>query len=193
MPKLSACWYACLRVFVSIGTLDPQPAAHHTPLQPPAGILVVKCDNRGSARRGLRFEAPLRHAFGTVEVRDQEDAVNLLVRDQAAESVSSRVESRACHLSSRCLPCRVCSFFLLFFFVPIHPSNHPNQTHRCRRVWRRADTWGCTGGVTAASWRACACARPPRPFAWASPARPSLAGTATTPTTRSGAYLAYDD
>ena len=43
------------------------------------GMMVVKCDNRGSARRGLMFEAPLRRAFGEVEVKDQEDVVQLLV------------------------------------------------------------------------------------------------------------------
>ncbi len=36
-----------------------------------AGFLVLKLDNRGSARRGLRFEGALHHAMGTVEVEDQ--------------------------------------------------------------------------------------------------------------------------
>lgn len=87
---------------------------------------MVKCDNRGSARRGLRFEAPLRHAFGTVEVRDQEDAVNLLVRD-SAESSHVRVESRAC-------PCVVipmlavpCQRELSSSSPSIQPTNRPTK------------------------------------------------------------------
>ncbi len=35
------------------------------------GFLVVKVDNRGSNRRGLVFEAPIRRAMGSVEVDDQ--------------------------------------------------------------------------------------------------------------------------
>lgn len=35
------------------------------------GILVLKVDNRGSARRGLAFEGALKHRMGTVEVDDQ--------------------------------------------------------------------------------------------------------------------------
>ncbi len=43
------------------------------------GVAVVKVDNRGSARRGLAFEAPIRHHTGPVEVADQVDAVAHLV------------------------------------------------------------------------------------------------------------------
>ena len=32
------------------------------------GFLVIKCDNRGSARRGLAFEGALRLDMGNVEV-----------------------------------------------------------------------------------------------------------------------------
>lgn len=35
------------------------------------GFLVVKCDSRGSSRRGLGFEAPIKRAMGTVELEDQ--------------------------------------------------------------------------------------------------------------------------
>lgn len=35
------------------------------------GYLVLVVDNRGSARRGLEFEAPLRHRMGSIEVEDQ--------------------------------------------------------------------------------------------------------------------------
>ena len=70
--------YQCARVDAMVWMINTLPTPPKP--QPTPGILVVKCDNRGSARRGLRFEAPLRQAFGTVEVRDQEDAVKLLVR-----------------------------------------------------------------------------------------------------------------
>ncbi len=39
------------------------------------GYAVLKCDNRGSFRRGLAFEGELKHCMGTVEVRDQVAAV----------------------------------------------------------------------------------------------------------------------
>lgn len=44
------------------------------------GLAVVKCDNRGSARRGLLFEGAVRWNFGDLEVQDQADAVAFLVR-----------------------------------------------------------------------------------------------------------------
>ncbi|MCB8946428.1 MAG: DPP IV N-terminal domain-containing protein [Ardenticatenaceae bacterium] len=43
------------------------------------GFLVFKLDNQGSARRGLAFEAPLKHNMGDVEVADQVDGVRWLV------------------------------------------------------------------------------------------------------------------
>ena len=39
------------------------------------GFAVMRVDNRGSARRGLDFEAPLKDRLGTVEVADQVDGV----------------------------------------------------------------------------------------------------------------------
>lgn len=42
------------------------------------GFVVLKVDNRGSARRGLAFEAPIHLAMGSVEVRDQVDGVRWL-------------------------------------------------------------------------------------------------------------------
>jgi dipeptidyl-peptidase-4 len=42
------------------------------------GFAVLKVDNRGSARRGLAFEAAIRGNFGDVEVRDQVDGVGWL-------------------------------------------------------------------------------------------------------------------
>jgi dipeptidyl-peptidase-4 len=49
------------------------------------GFLVFRLDNRGSARRGLAFEAPLRHHMGTVEVDDQVDGVRWLVEQGLAD------------------------------------------------------------------------------------------------------------
>lgn len=43
------------------------------------GFLVFKLDNQGSARRGLAFEAPIKHNMGAVEVADQVDGVRWLV------------------------------------------------------------------------------------------------------------------
>ena len=43
------------------------------------GFLVLKLDNQGSARRGLAFEAPLKHNMGDVEVADHVDGVRWLV------------------------------------------------------------------------------------------------------------------
>ena len=37
--------------------------------------MVIKCDNRGSSRRGTAFEGPLKLAMGSVEVDDQVAAV----------------------------------------------------------------------------------------------------------------------
>jgi dipeptidyl-peptidase-4 len=49
------------------------------------GFLVFLLDNRGSARRGLEFESALRHALGSVEVRDQVDGVRWLVNQGLAD------------------------------------------------------------------------------------------------------------
>lgn len=42
------------------------------------GFAVLVADNRGSARRGLGFEAPIHRNMGDIEVRDQVDAVRAL-------------------------------------------------------------------------------------------------------------------
>jgi dipeptidyl-peptidase 4 len=42
------------------------------------GFVVLKVDNRGSAHRGLAFEAAIAHAMGHVEVDDQLDGVRFL-------------------------------------------------------------------------------------------------------------------
>jgi len=43
------------------------------------GFLIVKCDNRGSSRRGISFESPIKHNMGSIEILDQEDAVSFAV------------------------------------------------------------------------------------------------------------------
>jgi len=42
------------------------------------GFVVLKVDNRGSARRGLAFEAPIARRFGRIEIRDQVEGVRWL-------------------------------------------------------------------------------------------------------------------
>ena len=42
------------------------------------GFVVLKVDNRGSARRGLAFEAPIARAMGQIELRDQVEGVRWL-------------------------------------------------------------------------------------------------------------------
>ncbi len=49
------------------------------------GYVVFLLDNRGSARRGLEFEAAIRHDLGNVEVRDQVDGVSWLVEQGLAD------------------------------------------------------------------------------------------------------------
>lgn len=42
------------------------------------GFVVIKCDNRGSSRRGLAFEGAMHRDMGNVEVQDQVAAVEYL-------------------------------------------------------------------------------------------------------------------
>jgi dipeptidyl-peptidase-4 len=49
------------------------------------GFLIFGLDNRGSARRGLRFEGALARHFGSVEVDDQVDGVRWLVAQGLAD------------------------------------------------------------------------------------------------------------
>ncbi len=46
------------------------------------GFLVLKVDNRGSANRGLAFEAFLNRCMGTVEVEDQAEAIHWLAANR---------------------------------------------------------------------------------------------------------------
>ena len=49
------------------------------------GYMVFELDNRGSARRGVAFEAPLKHNMGSIEVRDQIEGVKWLVAQGLAD------------------------------------------------------------------------------------------------------------
>ncbi|XP_002987827.2 uncharacterized protein LOC9651895 [Selaginella moellendorffii] len=49
------------------------------------GILVWKLDNRGSARRGLKFEGAIKYSMGHVDVEDQEAGVQWLIRQGLAK------------------------------------------------------------------------------------------------------------
>jgi dipeptidyl-peptidase 4 len=48
------------------------------------GYLVLKVDNRGSARRGLAFEGAIKHDMGNVEVQDQVDGVRWAIEQGLA-------------------------------------------------------------------------------------------------------------
>ncbi|KAJ6797163.1 Uncharacterized protein M6B38_110365 [Iris pallida] len=50
------------------------------------GILVWKLDNRGSARRGLRFEGALKHNFGRVDAEDQLAGAEWLIKQGLAKA-----------------------------------------------------------------------------------------------------------
>ena len=45
------------------------------------GYLVLKCDNRGSYRRGIEFEGAIKWDMGNIEVIDQVTAVNAFVKE----------------------------------------------------------------------------------------------------------------
>lgn len=72
-----------------------------------AGYLVLKVDNRGSARRGLAFEGALKHHMGGVEVRDQVDGVRWLVEQGLADAARVGIYgwSYGGYMALRCLAC----------------------------------------------------------------------------------------
>ena len=49
------------------------------------GVAVVKCDNRGSSRRGLEFEGSVKWNMGEEEVNDQVDLVKHLTSLKIAD------------------------------------------------------------------------------------------------------------
>lgn len=76
------------------------------------GFAVVKCDNRGSSRRGLEFEGAIKHQLGHYEVLDQVATVEYLVSKRIVDS--SRVGiygwSYGGYLAAMCL-CRAPTIF----------------------------------------------------------------------------------
>lgn len=69
------------------------------------GFLVVKCDNRGSNRRGLNFEAPLKFDMGSIEVEDQAAAVRWCTKQGLADPKRVAIYgwSYGGYLSAMCL------------------------------------------------------------------------------------------
>mmetsp|Transcript_23219 Transcript_23219/g.23601 ORF Transcript_23219/g.23601 Transcript_23219/m.23601 type:complete len:359 (-) Transcript_23219:201-1277(-) len=76
------------------------------------GFAVVKCDNRGSSRRGLSFEGTIKHRLGHWEVLDQVTAVRYLVQHNIADPRRVGVYgwSYGGYLSAMCL-CRAPDVF----------------------------------------------------------------------------------
>lgn len=69
------------------------------------GFLVVKCDNRGSNRRGLNFEGGLKFDMGNIEVEDQATAVRWCVQKGLADPKRVAIYgwSYGGYLSAMCL------------------------------------------------------------------------------------------
>lgn len=76
------------------------------------GFAVVKCDNRGSSRRGLAFEGAIRRRLGRLEVLDQVAAVRHLAQCGIADSTRIGVYgwSYGGYLAAMCL-CRAPDVF----------------------------------------------------------------------------------
>ena len=76
------------------------------------GFAVVKCDNRGSSRRGLGFEGAIRHRLGRLEVLDQVTTVRQLTLRGIADSTRVGIYgwSYGGYLAAMCL-CRAPDVF----------------------------------------------------------------------------------
>ena len=76
------------------------------------GFAVVKCDNRGSARRGLAFEGAIRKRLGRLEVLDQVTAVRHLAMQGAVDPTRVGIYgwSYGGYLAAMCL-CRAPDVF----------------------------------------------------------------------------------
>jgi len=76
------------------------------------GFAVVKCDNRGSSRRGLAFESAIRRKLGKVEVLDQITAVRYLAMQRIIDPLRVGIYgwSYGGYLSAMCL-CRAPDVF----------------------------------------------------------------------------------
>jgi len=69
------------------------------------GYVVFVLDNRGSAKRGLAFEAAIKHDLGNLEVQDQVDGVHWLVEHRIADPARIGVYggSYGGYMSAMCL------------------------------------------------------------------------------------------
>ena len=76
------------------------------------GFAVVKCDNRGSSRRGLQFEGAIKNHLGRFEVLDQVTAVRHLVMKRIADPLRVGIYgwSYGGYLAAMCL-CRAPDVF----------------------------------------------------------------------------------
>ena len=76
------------------------------------GFAVVKCDNRGSSRRGLQFEGIIKKHLGRVEVLDQVTAVRHLIMKRIADPLRVGIQgwSYGGYLAAMCL-CRAPDVF----------------------------------------------------------------------------------
>ncbi|KAI2495828.1 Dipeptidyl peptidase IV (DPP IV) N-terminal region [Fragilaria crotonensis] len=84
------------------------------------GFAVVKCDNRGSSRRGLAFEGAIRRRLGRLEVLDQVAAVRHLAQCGIADSSRIGVYgwSYGGYLAAMCL-CRAPDVFHAVAGAPV--------------------------------------------------------------------------
>lgn len=76
------------------------------------GFAVLKCDNRGSSRRGLAFEGAIKGRLGRIEVLDQVTAVRHVVMKQVADPIRVGIYgwSYGGYLAAMCL-CRAPDVF----------------------------------------------------------------------------------
>lgn len=49
-------------------------------------VYILQMDNRGSSRRGLAFEAAMKHNFGRFDAEDQVDGAEWLIKEGLAKT-----------------------------------------------------------------------------------------------------------
>jgi hypothetical protein len=81
-----------------------------------SGYAVLKCDNRGSYRRGLAFEAAIKHDMGHLEIEDQEAAVNFFVSKGIIDPARVGIYGWSYGVSSSPHPLSLCSQSQLSLF-----------------------------------------------------------------------------
>jgi len=85
------------------------------------GFLVVKCDNRGSSRRGLKFESAIKNRMGTVEVDDQVAVLHALQREGLSDAARVGIVgwSYGGYLAAMCLARRPDVFHVAVAGAPV--------------------------------------------------------------------------